>query len=207
MKRRWIGIALVLLVAGGAGSLWLFASPAGKALQERIAGETPAAKVAAYTRAIVRGDQGAALGLWELPNLQNQEQLQALAERRTRVTGDLLAANLRPDFTMLQVEWWGTCCEPRVIGASRDAGGARMRVQFLDSQGRPAIYVFDVFVRDGPYWGAAMNYPLRQWVIRDVYSEGQEPFYWRMTSKTTVEVLELISRSSQHYPRSYPMTS
>ncbi len=65
-----------------------------------------------------------------------------------------------------------------------------MRIQFLDNKGLPFSYIFDVFVQDGPYWGAAEGYPLRHWVIRDVYPEGQEPFYWRYVSRTTVEILE-----------------
>lgn len=185
-----IGIAVVLFAVIGLASLWLFDSPDGKVLREQMTGETPRAKVEAYVRAIGRSDETAALSLWELPNLQNQEQLSALTERRNQVTSELLAAKLDPAFTILHTEWWGTCCEPSVSSDSRDAGGARMRVQFLDSKGLPFAYMFDVFVRDLPYWGAAMDYPLRQWVIRDGYPEGQEPFYWRFISKTTVEFLE-----------------
>ena len=131
-----------------------------------------------------------ALSLWELPSLTNSDQLRALAGRRKQVTSDLLAARLDSRFTILHIEWWGTCCEPGVSEDARDAGGARMRVQLLDKKGVPLVYVFDVFVRVLPYWGAAEDYPLRRWVIRDIYPEGQEPFYWRFVSKTTIEYLQ-----------------
>lgn len=185
-----IGIAVILLAVITLASLWLFDSPDGKLLYERILGETPQAKVQAYVQTLVRGDETAALSLWELPSLSNPEQLNALTERRKQVTSELLARRLGPVFAVLHIEWWRTCCEPSVSSDSRDAGGARMRVQFLDNRGVPFIYIFDVFVRDLPYWGAAAGYPLRQWVIRDVYPDGQEPFYWRFISKTTVEFLE-----------------
>ncbi len=185
-----IGIAVILLAVITLASLWIFDSPDGKLLYEHMTGETPQAKVKAYMKATAQGDAEAVWRLWELPNLQNPEQLNALSERRKQVTSEFLAAKLDPNFTILHVEWWRTCCEPNVSSDSRDAGGARMRVQFLDSKGLPFIYIFDVFVRDLPYWGDAEGYPLRQWVIRDVYPEGQEPFYWRFVSITTVEFLE-----------------
>jgi len=40
------------------------------------------------------------------------------------------------------------------------------------------VYVFDVFVRGNTYWGAAMGYPPREWLLRDVYPDGQAPLFW-----------------------------
>jgi len=68
---------------------------------------------------------------------------------------------------------------PSVISDKREAGGARMQVQFNDPAGQPVLYIFDIFVRDGPYWGAAAGYPPRRWVLRDVYLPDEEPLYWR----------------------------
>ncbi len=169
---------------------WLIITPDGKLLQEKLTGETPQAKAAAYIQAITQGDETTALPMWELPYLTNSEQLDALSTRRKQVTSDLLAAELDSKFTILHIEWWGTCCEPGVTEDARSAGGARVHVQLIDKSGLPLIYIFDVFVRDLPYWGAAEGYPLRHWVIRDIYPEGQEPFYWRFVSKMTTKYLE-----------------
>lgn len=105
------------------------------------------------------------------------------------MTCELLAADLQDDFLMLHTEWWRTCCEPGVICDSRGAGGARISVQFLDQQGLPVVYIFDVFHRDGSYWGGAAGYPPRHWVLRDVYARGQEPLFWRYVSEPKVHYL------------------
>ncbi len=187
-------LALLLAVAGFA-FVGLYIYPDGIALREEIMGNGPQAKVEAFVQTIARGDEKATLDLWELPHLANQEQSAALSERRRQVTAELLAARIRPELTILDVEWWGTCCEPsatRDPRFARGAGGARIRVQLVDNRdlsydakGFPFIYTFDVFVRDLPYWGG-----LRHWVIRDVYREGQEPLFWRLVHKETTEFLE-----------------
>jgi len=65
----------------------------------------------------------------------------------------------------------------------------RVSVQFLDQQGLPVTYVFDVFHRDGSYWGAAMGYPRRHWVLRDVYLRDEEPLFWRLVYEPKVRHL------------------
>jgi hypothetical protein len=45
--------------------------------------------------------------------------------------------------------------------------------------GAEPTYVFDVFNRGGTYWGAALDYPPRQWALRDVYADGEVPLFWR----------------------------
>ena len=169
--------------------IWLFVFPDGKLIIEQTTGETPESKLQAYALAIARSDEGMALRLWELPTLTNADQLNALAVRRSRVTTELLTVRVKPEYRVDNVEWWSTCCDPTVTNNSRNAGGARMRVQFLDSKGSPRQYMFDIFTRD-PYPGAALDYPLRQWAIRDIYPMGQEPIYWRYTAKTTIEYRE-----------------
>lgn len=185
-----IGSTVPALAAVSLGICWLFSSGDVTGLCERITGETPQAKATAYVRAVARGDEKAALELWEVPSPPDQEQLQALAERREQVTSELIAARVEPDFILLDAEWWTTCCEPSVTPDPRSAGGARMTVQLLDKEGSPAIYVLDVFVRDGPYWGAAAGYPFRHWALRDVYPEGQEPLYWRRLYEETIRSLD-----------------
>ncbi len=140
-----IGISAALLTGVIFAILWLIDLPQGKLLREYVSGETPQAKVQAYVQAIARGDEETALSLWALPSLPNPEQLNALTERRDHITEKLLAAKLDPKFTVLHVEWWRTCCEPGILSDSRDAGGARIRVQLRDNKDQPFIYIFDVF--------------------------------------------------------------
>jgi hypothetical protein len=191
-KRRILILALLLpLLSGGVCLLgWLFLPSIRLTLLEQITGNTPAARTRAYVEAVLRGDEEAALAAWELPSWELPDgRSTALAERRQAVTRELIAADLQEDFLIRHTEWWNTCCEPGVICDPRNAGGARIAVQFLDQRGLPVTYVFDVFHRDGPYWGAAAGHPPRHWVLRDVYAQGQEPLFWRMLYEPEVRHL------------------
>ncbi len=193
-RRRWIGWAalavgaLAILCMAAALGLVVFLSPAGNAAREGLMGETPEAKIAAYMTAVRRGDREAALGAWELGSPQKLH-YEALEQRREQVTDELLALEIS-EFTILEYEWWTTCCEPHVTCNARNAGGARVRVQVLDAQGNPQGFIFDVFTREQPYWGDAMGNPLRRWVIRDVYAAGDEPLYWRWVHESNVRYLK-----------------
>ncbi len=145
---------------------------------EPVTGESPQAKVQAYVRSISSHDEPAALNLWELPGTGlPAERTAELAQRCERITHALIDEGIRPDTSILGIEWWRTCCEPGVTQDARDAGGARLRVQLVDARGGPQLYIFDVFTRE-PYWGAAADYPPRQWILRDVYPLGQDPLFW-----------------------------
>jgi len=173
-----IGFAISFLagIVIGIGGLWLIVQNNAELryyLLERATGNQPQAQIAAFVQAIVREDRPKAVELWEVEQPQSE-----LTTRQERVIDDLLAAGVRPDYLILGVEWWTTCCEPSVTCDSRNAGGARIRVQFLDKSGLPISYIFDVFAREQPYWGAVTGYPPRDWVIRDVYPYGEEPLFW-----------------------------
>lgn len=160
------------------------------ALYEEIMGETPRAQVSMYLRAVAHGDETGALAAWELPDWELPLGRSAtLASRRSEVTHKLIAVGTRPDFVILDTEWWATCCEPRVISDPSGAGGARVRVQLLDANRTPSVYILDVFTC-GPYWGAAMGYPPRDWALRDVYPAGEEPLYFRLVNESTVKSLD-----------------
>ncbi|HEX5417311.1 MAG TPA: hypothetical protein VFZ25_16725 [Chloroflexota bacterium] len=192
--------AIARLLAKSGGSLWKIAGIAALVLAllfalswlflpsdssgafspwERLTGETPSAKVDAYVEAVARGDETAALARWELPtwNLPN-ERTDALRARRLETTRALITAGMRSEVTIRSAEWWRTCCEPGVIHSAADAGGARLTVRLTDRNGATHVYTFDVFNRDGAYWGAAMDFPARHWVVRDVYPVGQLPLFW-----------------------------
>ncbi len=160
-------------------------------IAEQISGETPQAKIDAYVRNVAKGDEKAALNVWDLPTWELPKGRSVeLKTRRDNVTRTLITQGIKPDALILSIEWWGTCCEPRVINDSRSAGGARVRVQLLDRSGAPLIYLFDVFTREQPYWGEALAYPPRQWSVRDVYALGQEPLFWRLTYESSIRWLD-----------------
>ena len=176
LKATGFAISFLAGIAIGIGGLWLIVQNNVELryyLLERATGNQPQAQIAAFVQAVVREDRSKAAELWEVEQPQSE-----LAKRQERVIDDLLAAGIRPDYLILGVEWWTTCCEPSVTCDSRNAGAARMSVQFLDDSGLPLSYTFDVFAREQPYWGAATGYPPRDWVIRDVYPHGQEPLFW-----------------------------
>jgi len=182
----WIAIASACLVGG-----YLLFPSLRLTLLERLSGNTPEARIRTYVRAVLRDDEEAALAAWELPSweLPNGRSM-AIAERRLTVTRELIAADLQDDFMIDRPEWWRTCCEPGVTCDSLNAGGARVSVQFLDQQGLPVTYIFDVFHRDGSYWGAAMGYPRRHWVLRDVYLRDEEPLFWRLVYEPNIQHLD-----------------
>ncbi len=183
-----IGVFLVGLVVGASG-LWFIAQNNIELryyLLEHATVNQPQAQVAPFVQAIVQGDRTRALELWEIYNPETKSEL---TTRRETVISDLINAGISPDYQVLEVEWWGTCCEPSVICDSRSAGGARLRVQFIDPKGQPMLYIFDIFAREQPYCGAAMGYPPREWVIRDVYPFTEEPLFWKMHYECQVHSL------------------
>jgi len=160
-------------------------------LMERLAGDTAEAQISAYVRAIAEGDRSAAMAAWELPDWDASEGwTEALENRQGAVTEELLAAGIDREYSVGDVEWWRTCCEPGVITDSSSAGGARYRVRLMSQDGRPLVYMFDVFVRGGAYWGAAMGHPRRYWVLRDVYATDEEPLFWRQVYEFEIRHLE-----------------
>ena len=200
LRRTALYLFLSVVAAGlGIIALWLLVSMEGSALRanvvEQLTGETPEAKIDTYVRAILRGDTESAYAAWELPDwdLLPEGRSALLAARREQVTRDLLAAGIQDDYMTLHVEWWRTCCEPGPICDSREAGGARVSVQFLDQEGRTLSYTVDLFTRGGAYWGGATGYPPRQWVLRDVYPAGQEPIFWNLVHESAVRSLGTIT--------------
>ncbi len=183
MSRRKIAgvvaLALVSLYAAG----WFFLPSDGSrgfSPWDRITGETPSAKVDAYVRAVARGDEAAALDLWEPPavDLPNGRST-ALRQQRVDVTRALIAVGIRPDVAIRSIEWWRTCCEPGLIDGPRDAGGARLRIRLIDRSGVALDYVVEVFDRDGSSSSSGLRALLtRHWVVRDVYPADQQPLYW-----------------------------
>lgn len=147
----------------------------GNRLVELALGQTPQNKIGNYLGAIARGDRQAALDLWSRSTSPGPTgDLQA---RREVVTDDLLAYGRRLEYTILEVEWWRTCCEPAVIDDPDQAGGARVRVAVSGKDLPGKVYRFDLVVPGG-YWGDAAGNPARRWVLVDIYPDEEAPLAW-----------------------------
>ena len=190
LRRFGRGLAVVsALIAGvglvGAIAVWLLVPPVRATIREDLLGQTPQAEVEAFVRAVGSGDALAAETVWELPEHELRDgRSAALAERRERTIRQLIEMGIRDEIVVVDVAWWRTCCEPAVIDDARSAGGARIRVDLRDRAGERHRYVFDVFSREGAYWGAATGYPPRDWVLRDVYPPSQEPIFWPFVERS-----------------------
>ena len=146
----------------------------------------PEVQIDAFVQALLRGDAAAATELWEVTETWAER---GMDDRRDAVISDLLQAEVDAGYRIDEVEWWRTCCEPGVTCDSRGAGGARITVQFMQD-GEPLTYIFDVFTREQPYWGAAIGYPPREWVIRDVYPRGDTPLFWALVYESDVHQVQ-----------------
>ena len=145
---------------------------------EKIKNETPEAKVAAYVQAVSNGDTEKALSFWEISESYGLylEYCDKIRDRGKQVTEELIEKKIKSDFTITRIEWWSTCCVPRVIENSRVAGEAKVYVQLTDSNNAKSIYIFDIIVPGG-YDGGLSGYSVRHWIISDIYSQDQEPLF------------------------------
>jgi hypothetical protein len=132
----------------------------------------PESRVQAYLEATARGDEGAALGVWQ--TCCTPIQIQDLEARRVSLTRELAAAGAGQQFRIEFIEWWRTCCEPGIINDPRNAGRARIFVSTSDRAGAKHELVFEVLTRDGAYQGAAAGYPRHDWTLREVYPRGEQ---------------------------------
>ncbi len=171
-----LALAFLVLTALGLGP----AAAARADIIEAVTNERPEAKVADYLRATAAGDEAKAATLWEIPDwLARQDVGPRLAERRASTTRELASLRLAWSGKPVDIQWWRTCCEPGVIERPREAGFARVYVSLSrpDDQ-RVWSYVLDVVTRGGAYWGAAMGYQPRQWMLVDVYPSSEQPLFW-----------------------------
>jgi hypothetical protein len=186
MKKKiiyFILFLLLLFVVLAAGGVFQFrgrlkaARPFLTKSLEIALGQTPEQRIRDYLTAVKKGDEGKALSTWQLPGDYKKDMASSLEARRQETTEKLLAAKVK-NFKILDIEWWGTCCDADITRESQNAGGARIKVNIETGKGEEELYVFDVFDKKTIYWGEANGYPLRWWVLRDVYPQGEKPIFW-----------------------------
>ena len=139
---------------------------------EKITNENPKAKVAAYIQAVSIGDKEKALKFWKIPESYNLnlEYVDRIKNQGEKITKEFIEKKIKPDFTIKNIEWWSTCCTPKIIENSRIAGRAKVYVQLVDSNNIESTYVFDVIVPGG-YDGGLTGHSVRHWIISDIYIE------------------------------------
>lgn len=141
-------------------------------LVEIVRGQTPKAKITNYINAVSNGDQEQAFMVWDLPvrdeaSVLSAEYFDRLEDQRETTTRDLIAKKIKPEFEIRNIEWWSTCCEPRIIKNSRVAGHAKFYVDLTDSNNVKSTYIFDVSVPGG-YDGGLTSHYVRHWKIDSV---------------------------------------
>jgi len=175
-KKRIVFIIIASLIAC---LWWMYLTGSLIFSIEKIKNETPEAKIAAYVQAVSNGDTEKALSFWEIPKSYGLylEYCDGIRDRGKQVTKELIEKKIKSDFTITHIEWWSTCCVPRVIENSRVAGEAKVYVQLTDSSDAKSIYIFDVIVPGG-YDGGLAGHSVRHWIISDIYPQDQEPLFW-----------------------------
>jgi hypothetical protein len=142
-------------------------------------GRTPEMQITSYLAAVAGGNRPEALARWAPADASNAP----LQARRASITDELLAYGAQLEYRVLDVAWWRTCCEPGTVGDPDEAGGARVRVA-VGGGGRPEwIFLFDLLV-PGTSGGQTADQPDRQWIIVDVYPEGEAPLAWALEQRT-----------------------
>jgi len=188
----FVTIFLVGIIVGVIG-LWLIIQNYDELryfILEQPTVNQPITKIDDFIKAIIRLDSFSAIELWEISDDALSVSHSDLVRRREEVVSKLISETINPDYKIIYVEWWKTCCDPGVTNDSRSAGGARINIQFIGSNGNPISYIFDVFAREQPYWGKAESYQPRDWVIRDIYPNGQNPMYWLFVYEPRIRFIQ-----------------
>lgn len=183
-KKRIVFVIIASLIAC---LWWMYLTGSLICFIEKIKNETPEAKVAAYIQAVAENNKEKALSFWDISESYelNLEYCNEIRDLGKQVTKKLIEKKIKSDFTITHIEWWSTCCVPRIIENPCVAGEAKVYVQLTDSNNAKSIYIFDVIVPGG-YDGGLSGHSVRHWVISDIYLEDQESF------------LEVLEKETKH---------
>jgi hypothetical protein len=140
---------------------------------EKIKHETPEAKIDNYIQAIIKGNKEEALKNWEIFGGQGE----ILGEEREKITDKLINAKINPDFKIINIDWWFSCCMSANKSDYLKANYSRIKVEFSDKNNVKKIYYFDLSVLNSEDW--IWDYSLiRHWVLSEVYPADYEPLLW-----------------------------
>lgn len=180
----------ILVIITISGFLLLFMGGFFSAFIEKALNEEPEKKITAYIGAVKQGNTNDALAIWELPDPEGwktSEEFFLLENRRKNLTENFILNGIT-NFEILKVEWWsGFCCmtEPYIVNDTRDGGYVRAYVKLFsdttDKGDNEYVYIFVLSTRDDSF-GALASYPVRYWVIRDIYPSTQKPLFWKFFS-------------------------
>lgn len=140
---------------------------------------TPEDKISTYLQAIAKKDKETADSSWYIfDNAYDENQIQLLKSRREQITHQLLDAEILPDYSISWLEGWaGGSAERTNIGS---AWLNRFTVQLVTHKGEKLKYIFDVANKE---YDTVPDYYHRDWVIVDVYPDGEQPYFWKTVSK------------------------
>lgn len=136
--------------------------------------DTAEDKISAFINAIADGDQAQALAEWYLSDFDDEKKKQLLEVRKEEIIANLLAAKIQPKYDLIAEEGWvGNKNYP--ITSIEWAWLARIKVNLTDGNGTVSPYIFDIVNRS---YDTVQDYYMRDWVVVDVYPEGEQPYYF-----------------------------
>lgn len=199
---RLTGVALLALFAFAGLALsvldgWRPAGGNGVGWIELILRDDPRTRVEDYLAALRSGDTERALFLWSASGRAGPDAA-LLEDRRATVTAALVRADLGR-HRVVDVQWWGTCCEPHPVDGAAFAQAARVTIGSGDPR---SGYVFDVLA--APPGRSLLDEVARRWEIVDVYPAGDEPLAlrWVNTGSGSVGLGPALPRGSADCGRS-----
>jgi len=159
-------------------------------LIEQKENKTPQAEIAQYFDAITKSDELKALESWQLLKEEdwslNPENYYLLKERRNNITEELIKKKIS-HFQIENIKWRNTDFDIGYFISGADinndcrselADSAQVKVQLTDFDNNKPEYIIDVFVQEIGSKTNKRDYSLlRNWEIRDIYPQGQEPLF------------------------------
>ncbi len=161
-----------------------------KELIEQKENKTPQAETAQYFDAITKGDKSEALESWQFLNKEdwslNPENYNLLKERRDNITEELIKKKISY-FQIENIKWKNMDFDISSFISGADinnncrselADSAQVKVQLTDFDNNKSEYIVDVFAQEIGSKTNKRDYSLlRNWIIRDIYPQGQEPLF------------------------------
>lgn len=147
---------------------------AGGILYDRghIADAPPHDQVFAFLAATSSGDTSAAAAAWPASICCTRE---PDAARRADLIRELAARRVGVEHRIDGIEWWSTCCEPRVVQDGSQAGVGLISTTVSDADGNEHELVFVVVATYRSVLDQPGGPSRKQWKLSNVYRAGEAP--------------------------------